>query len=86
MSDIYCEKHEVKKQVYGGCSAHPDNWYCQRCDEEKELNDNWCDGCNPDNCTGCSNTKEGRLDIAHELENNPEFIIDSPNLLDNKGG
>lgn len=26
------------------------------------LNENWCEGCNPDNCVGCSNTKEGRLD------------------------
>ena len=28
------------------------------------ANDNWCKGCNPDNCVGCSNTKEERLDMV----------------------
>lgn len=29
---------------------------------ERDLNPNWCKGCNPDNCVGCSNTEEDKLD------------------------
>lgn len=34
MDYTFCDKHDIKKEVIGGCSAHPNNWYCTKCDEE----------------------------------------------------
>lgn len=36
-NDLLCEKHNIKLECMGGCSAHRDNWYCPTCDREKEL-------------------------------------------------
>lgn len=32
MTTTYCNKHKAAKRVRGGCSAHPDNWYCPECE------------------------------------------------------
>ncbi len=36
-----CDKHKINMKCAGGCSSHPDNWYCPICDQEnatdKEL-------------------------------------------------
>ena len=36
MNTPYCHKHNREKEVHSGDSAHPANWYCYKCEKEKE--------------------------------------------------
>lgn len=40
-----CPRHGSKPvRCLAGCSAHPSNWYCEKCDEEKRKEkDEWKD-------------------------------------------
>lgn len=37
MSYLICDKHNIELECLGGCSAHPDNWFCPECDKEKSI-------------------------------------------------
>ncbi len=37
---LMCGKHGIKKECYGGCNAHIDNWYCPKCTTEEMLKRN----------------------------------------------
>lgn len=36
MSEFFCEKHNMKKELMAGRNAHWSNWYCPMCDSEKD--------------------------------------------------
>ena len=41
MSYLKCSKHGTDLECMGGCSAHPDNWYCPKCDAEDLLREEY---------------------------------------------
>ena len=41
MSYLKCSKHGTDLECMGGCSAHRDNWYCPKCDEEAAIREEY---------------------------------------------
>ena len=53
--ELICKRHKIDLECMAGRSAHPDNWYCPKCDAENTDQTRRCPSCGSMSCRGeCS--------------------------------